>query len=95
MRKDRDPPLTLSPMRKRSWFFALSLCLGLVPAAAAAVGDVATLVGRGRNFGDGGPALSAGLNHPWSVTVAPDGSVFISDKYNVQLRKFDPSGTIS
>ncbi|MFH1723836.1 MAG: hypothetical protein ABII00_04345 [Elusimicrobiota bacterium] len=74
----------------------LPLALALCPAlAAAAVGDVSTLIGRGRDYGDGGPALSAALNHPFTITVSSDGSIYVGDTYNWQLRKIDPAGDIS
>lgn len=77
---------------------ARTLALGLLFCASpawAAVGDVSGLIGKGRIHGDGGAATSAGLNHPWSVAVAPDGTVFIADRYNWKIRKVDLFGDIS
>ncbi len=45
--------------------------------------------------GDGGPALSASLNGPWSMTVAASGNVYIADQSNHCVRKVDASGTIT
>ncbi len=45
--------------------------------------------------GDGGPALSASLNGPWSVTAAASGIVYIADQSNHCVRKVDTSGTIT
>ncbi|MEU4621938.1 hypothetical protein AB0G04_18435 [Actinoplanes sp. NPDC023801] len=39
------------------------------------------------NSGDGGPATSAALNNPASVTVAPNGDYYIADTDNAQVRK--------
>jgi sugar lactone lactonase YvrE len=36
--------------------------------------------------GDGGPALSAGINDPYSVVVDQSGNLFISDSYNNRIR---------
>ncbi len=47
----------------------------------------------GSSYGDNGPAVQAGLEVPNAVTVAPDGSVYIADRYRV--RKVDPSGIIT
>jgi trimeric autotransporter adhesin len=45
--------------------------------------------------GDGGNAVSAKLNNPVDVAVAPDGSVYIADYGNHKIRKVSPSGIIS
>ncbi len=45
--------------------------------------------------GDGGPAISASLNSPWGVTVAPTGELYIADQYNHCIRKVALNGTIS
>lgn len=39
--------------------------------------------------GDGGPALSAQLNQPWTVTVDNVGNVFIGDNSNNRVRRVD------
>jgi hypothetical protein len=46
-------------------------------------------------LGDGGPAVSASLNGPWSATVGPDGQVYIADQNNHCIRKVALDGTIS
>ncbi len=45
--------------------------------------------------GDNGPATSASLNGPWSVTVAPDGQVYIADQSNHCIRKVALDHTIT
>ncbi len=45
--------------------------------------------------GDGGPAISAALNAPWGVTVAPTGELYIADQYNHCIRKVALDLTIS
>jgi sugar lactone lactonase YvrE len=45
--------------------------------------------------GDSGPAVSASLNNPWSLTVAPTGEVYIADQNNHCVRKVTLGGTIS
>ena len=45
--------------------------------------------------GDGGPATSASLNTPWSVTVGPSGQVYIADSGNHSIRLVALDGTIS
>ncbi|MFA6093943.1 MAG: hypothetical protein WCU88_12170 [Elusimicrobiota bacterium] len=64
-------------------------------AAWAATGDASLLIGRGRAFGDGGPAITAGLNLTWSVSASTDGSIYIGDYYNRSVRKVSASGIIT
>ena len=45
--------------------------------------------------GDGGPAITAMLNSPWGVTVAPTGELYIADQYNHCIRKVALDLTIS
>jgi uncharacterized protein (TIGR03663 family) len=33
------------------------------------------------------------FNEPWGITVAPDGSVFVTDTWNHRIQKFSPEGT--
>jgi YD repeat-containing protein len=58
---------------------------------------VTTFAGTGAigGAGDGGPAISANLYGPWNVAVAPDGSVYISDRNNLRIRKVDTQGVIT
>lgn len=60
-------------------------------------GIIHTVAGAGKEgfSGDGGPAVSASLYLPWSVTAGPDGSIYIGDGGNNRLRKVDQRGTIS
>ena len=60
-------------------------------------GIISSFAGRGfpAFSGDGGPAVSAGLNSPWSVTPAPTGGLYIADQNNNRIRFVDASGTIS
>ena len=44
--------------------------------------------------GDGGLATEAQMNLPMAVTVAPDGSVFVSDAGNSRIRQITPDGKI-
>ncbi|MCK6550998.1 hypothetical protein L6R52_34490, partial [Myxococcota bacterium] len=43
--------------------------------------------------GDGGPAISAGLESPGKLAIAPDGTVFIAD--GTRIRRVGPEGNIS
>lgn len=44
--------------------------------------------------GDGGDATMAQMNLPMAVTVAPDGSVYVSDAGNSRIRQITPDGKI-
>lgn len=58
---------------------------------------VATIAGTGQAgfSGDGGPAASAELSQPHSITFGPDGDLFICDIANHRVRKVDSAGIIS
>ncbi|MEW6744381.1 MAG: RHS repeat-associated core domain-containing protein [Planctomycetota bacterium] len=59
-------------------------------------GIISTVAGNGNwEFsGDGGAATLAGLNVPWGVAVAADGSILIADTQNTAIRRVDPQGII-
>ena len=56
-----------------------------------------TIAGTGQAgfSGDGGPAASAELSQPHSITFGPDGDLFICDIANHRVRKVDSAGIIS
>jgi sugar lactone lactonase YvrE len=59
-------------------------------------GIIKTVAGAGTlGFsGDGGPALAAQFNTPQKLALAPDGSLYLSDRANHCVRKVDASGLI-
>lgn len=56
-------------------------------------GIVSTIAGSGSCTygGDTGPATQAGLNHPFDVAAAPDGSLYIADLDNHVVRRITPA----
>jgi sugar lactone lactonase YvrE len=54
------------------------------------LGTAAGVCGTVGYEGDGGAPEEALLNTPYGVTVAPDGSVWVSDTYNHVVRRFEP-----
>ncbi len=60
-------------------------------------GVISTVAGNGiwGFSGDGGPATSAQLFHPWGVSVDTAGHLFIADYGNNRIRKVTPDGVIS
>jgi len=59
-------------------------------------GIIETVAGTGRagDTGDGGSAKRARLNAPEGVTLAPDGTLFVSDSANNRVRRIDKAGDI-
>src|SRR5207249_8102033 len=60
----------------------------------AKTGLIHTIAGDGSagetdNVGDGGPAMSAHLNMPSDVAVAPNGDVYIADMHHNRVRRVD------
>ncbi len=60
-------------------------------------GSAVPLAGTGvRGFsGDDGPALSARLDAPGALALAPDGSLYVADQQSTHVRVVHPDGTIS
>ena len=60
-------------------------------------GVMLTIAGTGTagSSGDGGKALTATLNTPQKLALAPDGSIYIADRVNHRVRKVDAHGTIT
>ena len=58
---------------------------------------ITTVAGNGTGgfSGDGGPATQAALSSPSDVELAPDGSLYIADEYNVRVRRVGPDGVIT
>jgi NHL repeat len=72
---------------------ALACC---APAAAAAPGDISTVAGTTPGFaGDGGPAIAAQLDDPYSVAPTPDGGFLIADFGSSRVRKVSRAGAIT
>ncbi len=78
--------------------FGVTVCLCVVQAAQAQTitGIISSLAGNGTQgfAGDGGAALSANLNLPFSAVVA-GGNLYIADQVNNAVRVVNSSGTIS
>src|SRR5580704_9589733 len=60
-------------------------------------GVITTVAGNGTcDFaGDGGPAISAELQYPRSVTMDAAGNMYIADTGNARVRKVDVNGIIT
>ena len=63
----------------------------------ADTGVISTIAGDGTDGfnGDGGPAVAAQLNFPWSVAPDGAGNLYIADASNHRIRKVDAAGVIS
>jgi hypothetical protein len=63
----------------------------------AVTGTITTVAGTGAlGFsGDGGLAVNAHLNAPWSITPAAGGVFYIADQGNNRIRKVDGTGIIT
>lgn len=63
-----------------------------------ATGEIARVAGTGQAgySGDGGPAISAGLNAPYGMALDASGNLYIADARNHRIRRVDvASGTIT
>ena len=62
-----------------------------------ASGTISTVAGNGTaNYGgDGGPAVSAELQHPQDLVVDVNGNLYVSDSWNYRVRKITAQGIIS
>ena len=59
------------------------------------LGNISTIAGGQLGFsGDGGPAISAGLDFPWGVVSDSAGNVWVADANNQRVRKLTPSGPL-
>ena len=60
-------------------------------------GIITTVAGTngGPYFGDGGPAINAGLNQPTGAAVDASGNLFIADYGNNRIRQVDTDGIIT
>jgi DNA-binding beta-propeller fold protein YncE len=60
-------------------------------------GAITTVAGTGTAgfSGDGGPALSAQLDHPRGLAVDGRGAVFIADSMSARIRMVDPAGVMA
>jgi len=61
-----------------------------------AQGRIETIAGSGRagNSGDGGPALEARFDTPQGIAVGADGTIYVDDEHNHEIRVIDPRGIV-
>lgn len=63
--------------------------------AIAPDGTVRTVAGTGERGRIDGPAAIATLSKPSAVALAPDGSLYVADSGNDQIRRVDPDGDVT
>ena len=58
--------------------------------------NVTTFAGTGefRDYGDGGPAIQAGIRSPGGLAFSPDGELYIAEETSHRIRKIDKEGKI-
>src|ERR1035437_1704005 len=66
-----------------------------LPNRNGLIADIAGSSSGSSFSGDGGPATSSHLNHPYSVCADLWGNVYIADTSNKRIRKVDSNGIIS
>ena len=61
-----------------------------------AEGRIETVAGTGQlgNSGDEGPALEARFDTPQGLAVGADGTIFVDDEHNHEIRVIDPRGIV-
>ncbi|MFO1094489.1 MAG: hypothetical protein U0992_14470 [Planctomycetaceae bacterium] len=82
-------------MRSYSCIALLAIACSTLDAGAA---DVVTLAGAGerRWFGDGGPAVSAGVAEPYGLDIGTDGALYVCETVGHVIRRIDlKTGKIS
>lgn len=74
---------------------AMNHCIRRVDAATGVITTVAGIGEEGYS-GDGGPAVEAAMNQPYSLDIDADGNLYIVDRLNAVIRKVDArTGVIS
>ena len=68
---------------------------GIITTVAGNGPSCVHLLSCGSFSGDGGPAISAGLNNPAGIAVDASGNLFIADYLNSRIRKVSPNGIIT
>jgi uncharacterized protein (TIGR03437 family) len=82
----------------QSRFFPIAISvMGLASAGPVSAQNIATFAGNGTlSFsGDGGAAISAGLNAPKGLAIDAAGSIYIADQNNFRVRKVSTTGVIT
>ncbi|MBY0505007.1 MAG: hypothetical protein K2X03_13930 [Bryobacteraceae bacterium] len=91
--------MVLQPQQRRLYFtdeiFNQVLFLDLAAGTPVPVVVAGNPSGRPGFNGDGGPAISALLDSPDGIAIAPNGEVFFVDSNNMRLRRIDSSGVIT
>lgn len=67
---------------------AAALALAIACASPALAQSITTFAGGG--IDDGRPAIAAGLANPYSVAVAPNGTLYVADTFQGRVRRIDP-----
>ena len=59
-------------------------------------GKVTVYAGNGqfKDFGDGGPAIAAGIRSPGGLAFSPDGDLYVAEETSHRIRKINKDGTI-
>ena len=70
---------------------ALLLLVLLQSQSHVSAGDVKTVGGTGENrhFGDGAPAVEAGMGGPFGVIIGPDGHLYVGETTTHVIRRID------
>lgn len=74
---------------------AIAICVLLCATSALFAGETLELVAGGgatATGGDGGPAIQAKLNGPFSVDFDKSGNMYVAEMYGNRLFKVDPKG---
>lgn len=89
-----DAPFGLSVVADRSVLVSQPLAHRIIRISPDGTTTVVAGTGKAGHAGDGGPATAAELDSPAGLALAPDGTLFVADRFNDRIRRIRADGLI-